>query len=114
MVLPKNSLLIKRLSLVLGNSVSQQTGTLLEPVVEVADEKVVDVGDIETVIPEILVLLEADGVVHRLDGVVLSQVLLAENEQAHAVPMAVKAARHLGHLAFQDAAHRDPVVTRTT
>ena len=92
-------------ALVLGDAVAGETGGSREAVVEIADEEIVDIGDVEAVIAEFLVFLEADGVIHRLDGIAFGEVVLAEDEQAQAVPMPVKAAGGLGDLAFQDTAH---------
>ena len=99
-------LLIEGPALVLGDTVTFDAGGGRQALVQVADEEVVDIGNIQAVVLEVLVFLQADGVVHRLDGGSLPQVVLAEDEQAHAVEAAVESARDLGHLAFQDAAHR--------
>lgn len=92
-------------ALVLGEAVAGEAGGGGQAVVEVADEEVVDVGDEEVVVADVVVLLEADGVVHRLEGLAFGEVVLAEDEQAQAVPVAVEAAGGLGDLAFQDTAH---------
>ena len=94
-------------ALVLGKAVAREAGGGGKAVVEVADEEVVDVGDEKAVVADVLVFLEADGVVHRLEGFSFGEIVLAEDEQAQAVPVAVETAGGLGHLAFQDAAHRE-------
>ena len=95
----------KGAALVLRNTVAGQAGGGGEAIVKVADEKVVDVGDEKAVVADVLVLLQADGVVHGLGGIPFGEVVLAEDEQAQAVPVAVKTIAGLGDLAFQDTAH---------
>ena len=99
-------LLIKGPALVLGDAVTLEAGGGRQALVQVTDEEVVDIGNIQAVVLEVLELLEADGVVHRLDGGTLVEVVLAEDEQAHAVEPAVESARDLGNLALEDPAHR--------
>ena len=99
-------LLIKGPALVLGDAVTLEAGGGRQTVVQIADEELIDIGDIQAVVLEVLVLLEADGVVHRLDGGTLVEVVFAEDEQAHAVEVPVESARDLGDFAFQDPAHR--------
>ena len=106
LTLNMEDLLIEEPALVLGDAVAFDAGGGRQAFGEVADEEIVHIGNIEAVVPEFLVFLEADGVVHRLDGGTLPQVVLAEDEKAHAVEPAVETASDLGYLAFQDAAHR--------
>ena len=104
-LVPAERLRVECFPLVLGKAVTGQTGRGGETVVQVTDKEVVDVGDIETVITKFLIFLQADGVIHRLDGIAFPQVVLAEDEQSHTVPTTIETVTDLGHLAFQDTAH---------
>ena len=82
-----------------------EAGGGLEAVCEVADEEVVHIGQVQAVVSEILLPLEAQGVVHGLHGFRLAQLVLAEDKKPGLVKVAVKAVPHLVHLAFNDPPH---------
>lgn len=93
------------LPLLPGDGVAHQAVAHPDAVVEVAHEKVVHISDVKTVVTDVLVLLERDGVVHRPDGLGFREVLAAEHEQAHLVEETVEAASRLVDLALKDAPH---------
>ena len=93
------------LPLLPGDGVARQAVARPDAVVEVAHEKVVHIGDVKTVVTDVLVLLERDGVVHRPDGLGFREVLAAEHEKTHLFEEAVEAASRLVDLALEDAPH---------
>lgn len=66
--LPLDSLGEENFPLALGDRVADNPEALLQPVVEIAYEQIVHIREVEPVIADVEVLLQLDGVVHRLDG----------------------------------------------
>ena len=102
LILPFDSLGEENLPLALSDRVSYEPEALLQPVVEIANKQVVHIREVKPVVADVEVLLQLNGVVHRLDGFGFLHVLTAEDEKAHLVVAPIKAVPDLGDLAFED------------
>lgn len=105
MILAANGLQVEGLPLVLCDGITDEPGTLLQPVIEIADEKVVYVGQIQSVITDVLILLQLERIVHRLNGFGPVQVFPGEDIESHLVKAPVESIPDLGDFAFQNAPH---------
>lgn len=68
LILPFDSLGEENLPLALSDRVADNPEALLQLVVEIAYEQIVHIREVEPVIADVEVLLQLNGVVHRLDG----------------------------------------------
>ena len=103
---PPDGFGVEVFALCLGDGIAEEAGAASEAVGEVADKEVVDVSQIEPVVPDILMFLQGEGVIHGHDGIGQVEVFTAENVKTHLVEMAVETVSDFCDFAFEDAPER--------